>query len=56
MNPPPTSAEVKSGVDLYFYYPSGRSRPLLGWPLPFYLSFMRLVRIHGKLLNILVPA
>jgi len=39
-HPTPSSAEVKERVELYFYSPSGPSRPVLGWPLPlpFYLS------------------
>jgi hypothetical protein len=29
--PPPSSAEVKEGGELYIYSPSGTSRPVLGW-------------------------
>ena len=34
---PPSTAEVKEGVELYLYSPSGPSRSVLGWnePLPF---------------------
>jgi hypothetical protein len=30
-HPPPSGAEVKEGVELYFYSPSGFSWPVLGW-------------------------
>ena len=33
-HPPPSSAEVKERVELYFYSPSGPSWPVLGWTLP----------------------
>jgi len=33
-SPLPSSAEVKEWVELYFYSPSGPSRPVLGWTLP----------------------
>jgi hypothetical protein len=33
-HPPPSSAEVKERVQLYLYYPSESSWPVLGWPLP----------------------
>ena len=32
-HPPPSSAEVKERVYLYFYSHSGPSRPIVGWPL-----------------------
>ena len=37
--PTPSSAEVKERVELYFYYPSGTSLPVLGrtLPLPLYI-------------------
>jgi hypothetical protein len=35
-HPPPSNAEVKERVELYLYSPSGPSRPVLGWTLPFY--------------------
>jgi hypothetical protein len=34
----PSSAEVKEGVELHFYSPSGSSLPVLGWNLPFKLQ------------------
>jgi hypothetical protein len=34
-NPPPSSAEVKERVELYFYYSSGTSWPVVGLTLPF---------------------
>ena len=33
-HPPPYSAEVKERVELYFYFPSGPSWPVLGWAVP----------------------
>ena len=33
--PTPSSAEVKERVELYHYYPSGSSWPVLEWPSPF---------------------
>jgi hypothetical protein len=35
----PSSTEVKDKVELYFYYPSGTSWSILGWPLPFTNQF-----------------
>jgi hypothetical protein len=32
--PTPVSTEVKGRVELYLYFPSGPSWPVLGWPLP----------------------
>jgi len=32
---PPSSAEVKERVELYFYSPSGSSWPVIGWTLPY---------------------
>jgi len=32
--PTPSSAEVKERVELYLYFPSGPSCPILGWILP----------------------
>jgi len=32
-HPPPSTADVT--VALYFYSPSGSSRPVLEWPIPF---------------------
>ena len=42
--PPPSSAEVKERVELYLYFQSRPSWPVLGWtlPLPFYLQFITL--------------
>ena len=34
-HPPPSSAEVKERVELYFYFPSGPSWPVLRLRLPF---------------------
>jgi hypothetical protein len=34
-HPPPSSAEVKERVELYLYFPSGPSWPVLGWTLPY---------------------
>jgi hypothetical protein len=33
-DPPPSSAEVRERVELYFYSLYGPSWPVLGWPLP----------------------
>jgi hypothetical protein len=33
-NPPPSSAEVKERIELYLYFPSGSSWPVLGRTLP----------------------
>jgi hypothetical protein len=40
-HPPPSSAEIKERVELYLYYPSGPSLPVLVWTLPltFYHCF-----------------
>ena len=35
-HPTPSSADVKEGVELYVYSPSGPSWPVLGWPLPIF--------------------
>jgi hypothetical protein len=35
---PPSSAEVKERIQLYLYYPSGPSWPVLGWTLPLPMS------------------
>jgi len=35
---PPSSAQVKENVELYFYSPSGLSKPILGWTLTFLLA------------------
>jgi hypothetical protein len=40
-HPPQSSAEVKERVELYLYYPSGPSWPVLGKTLP--LSFIYLI-------------
>ena len=32
-HPPPPSAKVKERLELYFHFPSGHSRPVLGWTL-----------------------
>ena len=34
-HPPPSGAEVKERVELYLYFSSGPSWPVLGWILPF---------------------
>jgi hypothetical protein len=39
-HPPPSSAEVKERVELYFYSPTGPSWPVLWWILPL-LLYMR---------------
>ena len=33
-HPLPSSSEVKERVELYLYFPSGPSWPVVGWPLP----------------------
>jgi hypothetical protein len=33
-HPPPSSTKVRERVELYLYYPSGPSWPVLGWTLP----------------------
>jgi hypothetical protein len=40
-HPPPSSVEVKERVELYVYYPSGPSRPVLGRILPFAITMAR---------------
>ena len=42
IHPPPSSAEVKERVELYFYSPSGPSWPVLGRTFTFYLTFISL--------------
>jgi hypothetical protein len=37
---PPSSAEIKGRVELYFYSPSGLSWPVIGWPLPLPLPLL----------------
>jgi hypothetical protein len=37
---PPFSAEVKERVELYLYFPSGHSWPVLGRNLPLYFRFI----------------
>jgi hypothetical protein len=37
---PPSSTEVKEGVELYFYLPSGPSWPLIQWTLRYQLKYM----------------
>ena len=36
--PTPSSAEVKERVELYLYFSSGPSWPVLGWTLPLHLT------------------
>jgi hypothetical protein len=52
---PPSSAEVKERVELYFYSPSGPSWPVIGraLPLPFYLppTVIRTVTLVGPKLS-----
>ena len=36
--PTPSSAEVKERIELYLFFPSGPSWPVLGWPLPLPLT------------------
>jgi hypothetical protein len=43
-HPPQSSVEVKERVELYLYYPSGSSRPVLGWTLHFTLSLLENLR------------
>ena len=43
-SPTPSSAEVKEGVELYLYSPSGPSWPVLGWTLPLPLPIRRVYR------------
>ena len=38
--PPPSSAEVKETVKLYFYFRSGPSFAVLGWTLPFQCLYL----------------
>ena len=38
-HPPPSTAEVKERVELYLYFPSGLSWPVLGWTLPYYYYY-----------------
>ena len=40
---PPSSAEVIEGVQLYLYFLSGPSWPVLGWTLHFTLTFCHLI-------------
>jgi hypothetical protein len=48
--PPPSSAEVKERVELYLYFPSGPSWPVLGGtlPLPFMGVCVIRVRTHSE--------
>jgi hypothetical protein len=38
-HPPPSSAEVKEKAELYLYFPSGPSSPVLGQTLPLLLLY-----------------
>jgi len=38
-HPPTTSTEVKERVELYIYFPSGPSWPVIGWALPLHLPY-----------------
>jgi hypothetical protein len=38
-HPPPSSAEVKEGLELYLYSPPGPSWPVIGWTVPFTFTF-----------------
>jgi hypothetical protein len=38
-HPPPSRTEVKEGVELYFYFPSGPSWPVIQWTLRYQLKY-----------------
>jgi hypothetical protein len=38
-HPPPSSAEIKERVELYFYSPSGPLWTILGWTLPYLIYY-----------------
>jgi len=42
---PPSSAEVKERIELYFYSPSGLSWSVLGWPLPLMNEVIKIIGI-----------
>jgi hypothetical protein len=44
-HPPAYSAEIKERVELYLYFPSGPSWPVLGWSLPFPLPHQSILTI-----------
>jgi hypothetical protein len=54
--PPPSSAEVKEGVELYLCSPSGPSWPVLGSPLPFTVHTTITIKIvlYSYVLNIVI--
>jgi hypothetical protein len=41
--PSPSSAEVEERAELYLYFPSGPSWPVLGWPLPLTSSSLKVL-------------
>ena len=45
-HPLPSSAEVKEKVELYFYTPSGRLWPVLGYSLPLYIYIYIYIYTH----------
>jgi len=47
-HPPPSSAEVKEREELYLYFPSGPSWPVIGWTLPFNFQSGRGVALNTK--------
>jgi hypothetical protein len=49
-HPPPSSAEVVERVELYLYFPSAPSWPVIGWtlPLPFTFAFRRQQRLRKR--------
>jgi len=51
---PLSSAEVKGRVELYIYSPSGTSRPVLGWTLPF-VVFVNAKRFESECGLIQIP-
>ena len=54
-HPPPSNAEVKERVELYFYCPSGPSWPVLGWTLPLPLSIHQNTRRRTQYIALPFP-
>ena len=49
---PSSSAEVKEGVELYLYSPSGPSWPVLGWNLPLTLPYLFSKHVWKSLISL----
>ena len=54
-HPPPSSAEVEERVELYLYFLSGPSWPVLGrtlhFTLPSFVMYLKLVNVEARIVE-----